>query len=336
MKDLKYLIFSVLSILLISCKADPWNDVTDGGWNHERTILDIKFEGQAGLATIETVDAENGMITLKISPDLVTDMSRVKIESLSVSYQAIPSVKQGETIDFTSSNPTITVVSQMGESRVYSINMEKFEETLVGIYSIDDLWVYGGTGPMYGGTSTVRVMAKSWCWTSGETSPESECDNYLVFKMTEIMADGNTTGECINYGGEDANWWDCIFLAKYNKLGTGDLNLEHFYRSIPKGKSTWIRNYADNTITFISADGAKTVASLLGADTYVLYDDGKYTRKITVPNQALQFVLKGKEDWANTYTDYNTFAANPSKYFIMVTKKPGGYVIPEESMTLPD
>jgi hypothetical protein len=35
MKDLKYLIFSVLSILLISCKADPWNDVTDGGWNHE-------------------------------------------------------------------------------------------------------------------------------------------------------------------------------------------------------------------------------------------------------------------------------------------------------------
>ena len=37
-----------------------------------------------------------------------------------------------------------------------------------------------------------------------------------------------------------------------------------------------------------------------------------------------------------SYTDYNTFAANPSKYFIMVTKKPSGYVIPEESMTLPD
>ena len=157
----KYFLLACIVLIQQACVKDLQDDINDGGWNHERTILDIKFEGQAGLATIETVDAENGMITLKISPDLVTDMSRVKIESLSVSYQAIPSVKQGETIDFTSSNPTITVVSQMGESRVYSINMEKFEETLVGIYSIDDLWVYGGTGPKYDGTSTVRVMTKN-------------------------------------------------------------------------------------------------------------------------------------------------------------------------------
>ena len=45
-----------------ACVKDLQDDINDGGWNHERTILDIQFENQMGTALIETVDAATGDI----------------------------------------------------------------------------------------------------------------------------------------------------------------------------------------------------------------------------------------------------------------------------------
>ena len=338
MKTIKHttiLFLACAATLLGSCKADPWDDVSEGGWNHERTILDIQLEGQAGVAEIENTDATTGVITLKIASDLVEDMAAVKITKLSLSYQAESSVKQGETLDFSGSSiPSITITSQLGETRTYAMNMTPFREDLVGIYAINDLKVFGGTGPNYGGSAVMSVMDKSWLWTSGSTKPKAECDNYLVFTLGAILDNGNTSGECINYAGEDGNYWDCIYLAKYNKLGTGDLNLEPFYRRIPKGHSTWVRDYTAGTITFTAEDGTTSTSTLMESGTYTLYDDGSYTKTLSVPNQAFSFTCTGKDDWTNIYGDFDKFVSNPRKFFVLVTKQADDFVLPEEAKKL--
>ena len=61
MNKLKYLLSAFVLLCFASCKDDPWEDVADGGWNHERSIIDVKFEGQAGTPTITETDSETGV-----------------------------------------------------------------------------------------------------------------------------------------------------------------------------------------------------------------------------------------------------------------------------------
>lgn len=59
MNKLKYLLSAFVLLCFASCKDDPWEDVADGGWNHERSIIDVKFEGQAGTPTITETDSSS-------------------------------------------------------------------------------------------------------------------------------------------------------------------------------------------------------------------------------------------------------------------------------------
>lgn len=152
MNKLKYLLSAFVLLCFASCKDDPWEDVADGGWNHERSIIDVKFEGQAGTPTITETDSETGVIELQLASDMVADMSKVRVETLTLSYKATANVASGGTIDFTKGDPQIVVTSPNGESRTYTLEMTEFTETLTGTYTISNLWVYGGTGPL----TTVR------------------------------------------------------------------------------------------------------------------------------------------------------------------------------------
>ena len=53
----KYILLACIVLTQQACVKDLQDDINDGGWNHERTILDIQFENQMGTALIETVDA---------------------------------------------------------------------------------------------------------------------------------------------------------------------------------------------------------------------------------------------------------------------------------------
>ena len=103
MNKLKYLLSAFVLLCFASCKDDPWEDVADGGWNHERSIIDVKFEGQAGTPTITETDSETGVIELQLASDMVADMSKVRVETLTLSYKATANVASGGTIDFTNS-----------------------------------------------------------------------------------------------------------------------------------------------------------------------------------------------------------------------------------------
>ena len=62
----KYILLACIVLIQQACVKDLQDDINDGGWNHERTILDIQFENQMGTALIETVDAATGDINLAI------------------------------------------------------------------------------------------------------------------------------------------------------------------------------------------------------------------------------------------------------------------------------
>ena len=134
-------------VLLSACTKDPWDQISEGSWNQDRKILNIKFAGQAGLAKVTEVDETTGTIDVQLATNLVADMSSVEVSTLELSYNATSSVQLGGKLDFTGAAPTITVTSATGKSRVYTINMTEFTETILGCYAITSSMVWGGTGP---------------------------------------------------------------------------------------------------------------------------------------------------------------------------------------------
>ncbi len=117
-----------------SCEKDLQDEINDGKWNHERQVIDIKFENQIGVAEIEAVDATTGLIELSINVNAVPDLSNIKITNLQLSYQANSSVGIGDVLNF--ENPertaTLSVNSATGEYRDYTIHVSEFTESVEG------------------------------------------------------------------------------------------------------------------------------------------------------------------------------------------------------------
>lgn len=317
MKAFKYIIIGALATLgLTSCVRDLAEEINEGGWNHEHSVLGLKFENQIGTAVIDNIDTRTGEIELSINVGAQPSMASVKITELEVSYQATSSAKVGDALDFSDGQASLTVTSPLGESRTYTIKAASFRETLEGTYAINALTIYGGTGPEYGGGAVMQLQDKPWCWYDA-AAPQAECDNVLTFTMTGVSNDGNTMGTCVNAPGPDGKYADFVFKGEMNKEGSNDIDLKKFYRQIPEGESQWIRNYAEGTITFIDKNGNATTGRFLDAQTV----DCGYDKSFTVQNQAFQFNLNGTDDWTNIYSDYDKFVKKPRIYWISVTKK---------------
>lgn len=317
-KLFKYSLFMLCAVIGQSCVRDMQDDLNDRAWNHERSILDIKLKNQVGQAEVERMDEKNGEIRLTLNVDAVPDLSKVEVESIQVSYQAKASVSKGATLDFNSPErkAVIQITSASNEIREYMVYATEFTETLLGTWSINDLVVYGGTGPEWGGGRVYPLMDKSWCWYD-EASPAKEYDNTLTFILDEITDEGNTMGTCIHHPGADGQYADFIFKASSNPENSVDVDMKHYYRQIPEGESRWIRNYALGTLTFIDAKGKKTTGTLENPGTYDMGND----LSVTVPNQAFSFSINGVDDWTYIYTDYDVFVKKARKFYVMVTKQ---------------
>ena len=226
------------------------------------------------------------------------------------------------------------------------------EESLVGAYKIQKFWVYGGTGPAYGGAGWVDLHNKTW-WFDEATGHgiKAELDNYLEFTLTEFNAEGTqSTGKCVNWAGADGKNWDTWFYNNKKSDGT-ERNPEapkdgsNFYRQIPIGESTWVRDYTvtPNTVTFTDAEGRKTVLELLEpgyeftTDKYG--DSNAAANKRTFPRTEgddLTFHAKltgWKEVWPARYSELDKVFDCPREFFIDVDKVDE---VPAESKTSED
>lgn len=314
----RYFICFLTVSLMFSCVKDMQDELDNGKWNHERSIISLKFENQVGQAEIKRIDESKGEILVTLNMGGIGDISQVKLESIVLSYQASSSVEVGQMLDF--NNPErkafITVSSPLGEEREYSVFVNEFRETLEGIWSINEFVLYGGTGPEYGGGRVYSFMDKSWCW-SDEFAPSVEYDNTLEFTLESITDEGNTMGTCVNHAGPDGKYADFIFKASSNPENGVDVDKKNYYRKIPEGESQWIRNYATGTITFIDKEGNESTGTLESAGTY----DMGNNLSVTVSNNAFAFNINGVDDWTYIYTDYDVFVKKARKYYIMVTKQ---------------
>ena len=316
---LKYVGIACLVLTQTGCVKDLQDDVNAGGWNHERSITGITFENQVGTAIIEEVSDTEGIVEVTINMTAVPDLSAVKVSKLELSYQATASVEPGDVLNFEneSKSASIVVTTTTGEQREYVVTVSEFMEDLVGTYDVTGLMVYAGTGPEYGGAAVMALSDKPWCW-SETYGPQAECDNVLTFTMTDISAEGNTNGICVNDAGADGKYADFLFLGSGNMENPGvDVDLRHFYRQIPEGESTWVRDYAANTITFTDQDGRRTTASLQSAGT----EDLGNGLSMTIGDQAFSFALSGTDDWTNIYSDYDKFVKNPRRLWVLLTKR---------------
>ena len=91
------------------------------------------------------------------------------------------------------------------------IYVNEFRESLEGTWSINNLIIYGGTGPEWGWRKEFIRLWTNHGAGMDEYSPEKEYDNTLTFIMENITDDGNTSGKCINAAGPDGKYADFIF-----------------------------------------------------------------------------------------------------------------------------
>ena len=317
MKIYHFFLILITATVLQSCIKDPLEDIAIGGWNHERTVISIMFENQVGKATIENTDATTGVITLAINVSAIPDLSNVKLNKLEMSYQAKSTLTIDQTMNFQNATKSgiITITSTTGETRDYTIYVTEFTETILGVWDIKALTVYGGTGPGYGGGGVLSLIDKPWCWST-VNSPTTECDNSLTFTLDSISEVGNTYGKVVNNTGVDGKYADFIFSGENPENPLKTIDVTKLYRQIPIGTAHWMRDYAKGTVVFTDSIGKITTGTFIAAGT----EDLGNSLKMIVSDNAFVFVLSGTDDWINIYKDYDKFVKNPHKYWISVKK----------------
>lgn len=305
MKYINYLILLAV-IMLSSCQKDPM----EGIQSHERAIESFSLGN--GLVQIgpAVVDRDSSKVTVKVLMQAGTDLSKVT-PTVIPSYKSTLSPASGTTVNFAANNnkTTYTVTAETGETRKWTVVLLPFTEPLIGVFKIQDLTVYGGTGPEYGGGSVFKLTDKT-VWPAD--GPSAEIDNTLTFTYTGVTADGNTYGKVVNDAGPDGKYANFL----YTQNPQTDVN--KFYRQIPTGTSTWTHNYTTNTITFTSADG-KTVTSGTFANAGTTSLGNNLTK--TVTDNAFVFTLNGTDDWNHIYSDYDKIVQHPRMYWIDVKKQ---------------
>ena len=137
-------------------------------------------------------------------------------------------------------------------------------ETLVGMYKIQQFWLYGGSAPDKGKSQWLDLHNKTWWFDQDGHGIKAELNNYLEFTLDGFNADKTqSSGKCINWAGTDGKNWSCWY--HHTKINNGTpTDGNKFYRQIPIGESTWVRDYTvtPNTVTFTHADGEKTVLEI--------------------------------------------------------------------------
>jgi hypothetical protein len=298
----------VFCAVITSCVRDPYEDVISNERSIEAVYLGEGFI-QIGPAI---VDREQGYVKVQVLADENTPLSNVA-PTIQASFRASTEPASGEPVNFAAGNNkhTYKVIAESGLTRDWVVELVPFTESLPGTYKITGQVLYGGTGPEWGGGAVLNLTDKPWVWPE-DGGPEAEMDNTLVFELSGATAEGHTYGTVTNNAGDDGAYADYQFVLD----PATDVN--HFYRKIPKGEGTWLRNYSNNTITFTFADGSTAVGSFIGEQTI----DLGHGHTKTVTNNAFDFTLNGTDDWGAIYSDYDKFVKRPRRFWIDVQKQP--------------
>ena len=212
----------------------------------------------------------------------------------------------------------------------YDVNM--IQDSLIGKFKFKTMWLYGGTGAEYGGAGWVDLHNKTWWFdqTSGH-GIAAEMDNYLEFTLTDLIEGGNKlVGKCVNWAGVDGMNWSTYFHSSSINGGVPE-DGSKFYRQIPVGESTWVRDLTvePNTVTFTDEYGNVTVVEVY-EPTYTFvpgYNDSNAAANTrTFPRseeEDLTFhkkITNGTDNWNAIYNEIDKVYYRPRDFFIDVER----------------
>ena len=192
----------------------------------------------------------------------------------------------------------------------------------VPAYRITNMWVWGGTGPEYGGTGVIDIFTKQNYFTNVDgRGIGALLDNYL-----EIRPDGTF----MNWAGEDGrNWW-FVYSGTINPETGKDLDLAKFYDVLPRAEGTYVLDGA--SLTFTRPDGSTSSCTVVPGGTYTMTDNKTVT--IAEGHIALRFAItNGKDNWTYNFRDYDKIACRPRALFIELEQMPDGFIVPAASRT---
>lgn len=301
------LLLLIAGLIQISCTRDPYEDVH----SNEKSIEEVTLSGGATQIGPAVIDRAAGKATVYYLALPETDLSKV-VTNIQTSYRGTVSPASGQTVDFVAGNnkSTFTVTAESGEKREWTLEVVPFNETLQGTFAIQNFTLYGGCRPEWGGSELYDFSAKPWLWT--EDGYNKELDNVLTFTVTGATEDGKITGTVSNSAGADGAYANFFFAPD----GGHDVN--NWYRTLPKGEGTWVRDYGKNTVTF-TFDGKTSVATF--EEPKVLqFENGKWKKTIT--DNSLSFQVAGDvTNETGMFTDYNKVVLAPRNFWIDLKKQ---------------
>jgi hypothetical protein len=235
--------------LLSGCKQDPF----DGIQSHERAITAFTLDkGQIGLADIARTVGDTSKVTVYVVRG--TDLSKVT-PTIQTSYKASVSPGSGSMTDFAASRRQLyTVTSEAGETRTWLVQVKDYQSDLDGTWKVSSLMFqyFIGEGESWGWNGTKSAA-------SNMPNAAKEMDNTLTFAVTGVTATGNLTGTFTNSAGTDGAFGD------FKQASGSDFNYK--FRRLPKNSGTFLRDFADNTLTFNpNTDKSKTIPLEFNAD----------------------------------------------------------------------
>lgn len=286
------ILIMVLAVFMTACTKDPFKDLEkDNSWQKERNLVSILIEGQMGTAVVER-EFDDAKVKVYAKLENIANISSVEVKDIQLAYGASSSIMAGSTLDFSSGQAIVPVVSGAGETLNWEITLLPFISDLEGTWYIKGIDAYCDffTWESWGWTEYINII---------DLLPESspELDDVITFTVEGADESGNPYGNYSHAPGNDG------IYGSFSDSGKGwDFNER--YRKMPKGEGTWMRDFEQNKV-FVTVSGIDYVF-----DLELIVETSEAVMKTPIPYQPELF------NWSDTDWGYEKVAhmSNPMWY----------------------
>lgn len=210
----------------------------------------------------------------------------------------------------------------------------KSNADLPTVYKVSHVWLYGGTGPEWGGGRVADLMNPAEGKEYIFAGPEGHGIDALRDDYITVDSEGNLEF----YAGEDGkHWWMAVSKEldpkKHHELAAADK-----YSAFPKNHGKMYVT-EEGAVTFVLDDfSTERSASLVAPgtiDVYVHESNAGYNRSITLESMAIRYDNPNRKDeWGEKWaSDYDVFYCTPRSIFYEFEQMPAGFVVPEAAKT---
>ena len=219
------------------------------------------YEVEAAGGNVEFKVATNAAFEVKTGAEWITYVETKAVEEKTLTFAVAANEGDDREAEVKITSGKVELGFKVAQAGGYEADPV---ETLVGMYKIQQFWLYGGSAPDKGKSQWLDLHNKTWWFDQEGHGIKAELNNYLEFTLDGFNADKTqSNGKCINWAGTDGKNWSCWY--HHTKINNGTpTDGNKFYRQIPIGESTWVRDYTvtPNTVTFTHSDGEKTVLEI--------------------------------------------------------------------------